>query len=112
MEFQQLKDTLDNIMMIRKMDAQLETYYLRRDMQHILELSTSAYQEIEDPVLREKLVQGVLHARNTTLFSRAVPELAKGNGFLAVGVLHLLHDDGILAQMENAGYAIFPASSR
>jgi uncharacterized protein YbaP (TraB family) len=106
-----LNDTLNNLEQIRQLDSTLEQLYLQRDMQKIIELSSHAYIEVSDKALREKLVQGIIHARNQTLFSKALPELEKGNRFMAVGVLHLPHEDGILAQLESAGYFIFPASS-
>jgi uncharacterized protein YbaP (TraB family) len=105
---QLLQDTLDALPQIRALDAQLEQEYLAGDMTKIAGLKSRMYEEIHDTALREKLVNAVLIERNNHFAQRIEPELAKGNQFIAVGVLHLPNKEGIMAQLEHAGYNIFP----
>lgn len=52
---------------------------------------------------RELLVK-----RNRDMRERALPLLAKGNAFIAVGALHLVGEGGLVALLRNAGYDVTP----
>lgn len=63
---------------------------------------------MSDPALEDKLVHGLLQARNTRMLERAQPYLQRGGAFIAVGALHLPGDDGLIALLRQAGYRLTP----
>jgi uncharacterized protein YbaP (TraB family) len=46
--------------------------------------------------------------RNRKMRTRALPLLSKGKIFIAVGALHLIGEDGLVALLQNAGYTLEP----
>lgn len=50
--------------------------------------------------------QAMITNRNKTMAERALPILAKGNTFMAVGALHLPGADGLVEQFRKAGYTV------
>jgi uncharacterized protein YbaP (TraB family) len=48
----------------------------------------------------------LIDARTLRMRDRALPLLAKGAAFVAVGAAHLAGEDGLLRQLENEGYTI------
>ena len=50
----------------------------------------------------------ILIKRNREMRVKALPLLAKGGAFIAVGALHLVGEDGLVALIRNAGYAVTP----
>ncbi len=59
------------------------------------------YAEFQDLLIRQ---------RNATMVERAVPMLEKGNVFMAVGALHLPGKEGIVALLQDAGFAVEPVA--
>ncbi|HSO48240.1 MAG TPA: TraB/GumN family protein [Rhizobiaceae bacterium] len=55
------------------------------------------YAEFQDLLVRK---------RNAVMVERATPFLEKGNVFMAVGALHLPGKEGIVALLQNAGFAV------
>jgi len=50
----------------------------------------------------------MVDGRNRTMRTRALPLLAEGNVFIAVGALHLVGENGLVALLRNAGYEVDP----
>ena len=48
----------------------------------------------------------LLAGRNATMLERAAPLLAKGGAFVAVGALHLVGKDGLIARVRAEGYNV------
>lgn len=48
----------------------------------------------------------MVNARNRTMAERAVPIVAKGNAFIAVGALHLPGEQGLVSLLRSRGYTI------
>ena len=48
----------------------------------------------------------LIDERNVTMRDRALPLLAKGGAFIAVGALHLPGDKGLVALLREAGYTV------
>jgi len=50
----------------------------------------------------------MVDGRNRTMRTRALPLIAEGNVFIAVGALHLVGEKGLVALLRNAGYQVDP----
>ncbi len=71
------------------------------------EFKTSA--ALGPDVARRQLAQAfdlLLKQRNQNWLDTLLPTLEQGNAVIAVGALHLISDDGLLAILEREGYAI------
>lgn len=53
--------------------------------------------------------EAVVTARNRTMLKRAEPILDQGDAFIAVGALHLPGEEGLVALLRRAGYAVTAA---
>jgi uncharacterized protein YbaP (TraB family) len=50
----------------------------------------------------------LLTLRNPRMRDAALPILAEGDAFIAVGALHLIGDDGLVSLLRRAGYELTP----
>ena len=50
--------------------------------------------------------QAMVKARNGVMAERALPILARGDAFIAVGALHLPGEEGLIEQLRKAGYTV------
>lgn len=105
-----LRDTLDNIDAIRKQNDQLLTLYLKGNLKGIDDLRSTAFNEVRNSKLRGYMRYSLITQRNNKMLKKILPHLARGNSFVAVGAMHLPGTDGLLTQLEEAGYFIWPAS--
>lgn len=53
--------------------------------------------------------QTMITSRNKVMVDHALPILAKGNAFMAVGALHLPGPEGLVEDFRKAGYTVTPA---
>ncbi len=70
-----------------------------------------ALEKIEMPFpplanMPDSFVQSMLVDRNRRMAQRALPYLAEGGAFIAVGALHLPGDDGLVALLRNHGFDV------
>jgi uncharacterized protein len=56
--------------------------------------------------------EALITTRNRTMAERAAPFLDAGGAFVAVGAMHLPGDDGLVALLRDAGYAVTPVAAR
>ncbi len=54
----------------------------------------------------EAFHDALLNERNKRIAERALPHLDEGGAFIAVGLAHLLGDDGIIALLREQGYSV------
>ncbi|MBN9232713.1 MULTISPECIES: TraB/GumN family protein [Phyllobacteriaceae] len=54
--------------------------------------------------------EAIVNKRNTVMAERALPILAKGNVFMAVGALHLPGAEGLVEDFRKAGYTVTAAN--
>jgi len=50
----------------------------------------------------------IIVKRNRTMRTRLMPLLGKGGAFVAVGALHLIGEDGLVALLRRAGFDVMP----
>jgi uncharacterized protein YbaP (TraB family) len=61
-----------------------------------------------DPRAFDGFYKAMLTVRNPRMRDAALPLLKKGRAFIAVGALHLVGDDGLVALFRAAGYEVTP----
>jgi len=56
----------------------------------------------------EDFREALITKRNRTMRTRALPLLAEGGAFIAVGAMHLIGEDGLVQLFRDAGYTVVP----
>lgn len=100
-----LESTLDGL---AELDAWLEKAtlaYLARDLSRIANLYAESMSEVVDEAQRS-FDRYIVTERNHRMVARMKTWLAAGDAFVAVGVLHLPGDDGILRLLRRQGYTV------
>lgn len=100
-----LTDTINMYPEIEEMHAQLMQAYLDRNLRQLYEMSMRMMQS-GDQQLNQQLENSLLNERNQRMLQRMQPQLKKGNAFIAVGVLHLPGEKGLLQLLKQAGYQL------
>ena len=62
--------------------------------------------EADDPAGYAAFEQAMVTGRNKVMADHAMPILAKGNAFMAVGALHLPGEEGLVELFRKAGYTV------
>ncbi len=91
-------------------DDMIETMvqlYLKRELGVIWPLQEQLWQSVgHDPKSFKTFQTELLGKRNAKMRDAALPLLAKGSAFIAVGALHLPGDDGLVEHFRKAGYTV------
>jgi uncharacterized protein YbaP (TraB family) len=83
--------------------------YLGRKLSSLLVLTTQGLPTDEpDPAMITYLTENLINKRNKVMLERALPLVAKGNAFIAVGAAHLPGDQGLVELFRKAGYEVTP----
>lgn len=106
-QIQLLRDAVDNLDKIDRMNAEVLVLYKRRDLAGMLALN-ERYMKDGDPAVSRDLEQRLIIDRNRTMVERMQPHLQAGNAFVAVGALHLPGDQGLLGLLDRRGYTVKP----
>jgi uncharacterized protein YbaP (TraB family) len=101
-----LNDTIDSI---DELDASNEAFmqaFIQRDLKTLHQLAEQSFAMTSDVELREYIEQKLLYERNSSMAARIAPRLRKGNTMVAIGALHLMGEQGILAHLEKQGWRV------
>jgi uncharacterized protein len=101
----------DSIRDLDKLDAANEEFmqaYIARDLRQLDRLAEQSFATTTDAELRDYIRNALLIRRNGVMTERLLPYLRKGDVLVAVGALHLMGEQGILAQLEQQGWHIQP----
>ncbi len=98
-----LRDTICNHKSIIKETKILIDLYVQRDILGILNFNNKKYFN-ED--LYKRYMQLMLHDRNKKMVDKMINEFEYGDVFVAVGILHLISEQGILEKLSNQGYKL------
>lgn len=83
--------------------------YLAREMGKVLPMQAEMIRaQGLDPSAMESFRHALLTVRNPRMRDAALPILAKGEAFIAVGALHLIGENGLVALLRQAGYEVTP----
>jgi uncharacterized protein YbaP (TraB family) len=102
-------DAIDRMDEIRQINRELFEAYGAKDLLTIYEIGETSFAAFENPVFAEKMKHFLITERNRKMVVRMIPHLNKGRTFIAVGALHLLGNDGLLATLEEKGFSISQA---
>ncbi len=80
--------------------------YVDRDLVHLYEVVSTAGEG--DAMLADRFNQRLILERNDRMAERLLPMVGEGGHFVAVGAMHLPGENGLLAQLEAAGFAMSP----
>ena len=81
--------------------------WLQRDIETLLALSKKNMESLPDS-LQERFMDMLVRERNRRMAERAAPSLQEGEAFIAVGVLHLVGDEGLVTLLQNQGMTVTP----
>jgi len=98
-----LRDTICNHKSIIKETKTLVDLYVQRDILGILNFNNKKY---FDEDLYKRYMQLMLHDRNKKMLSKMINEFENSGIFVAVGILHLISERGILEELSNQGYKL------
>lgn len=79
--------------------------YLDEDLARLVELMEQNPM-MPDPQAQAEFKRRMITERNTRMVKRMQPQLDKGGAFVAIGALHLPGEEGIIQQLQNAGYEV------
>ncbi|MGD8783121.1 MAG: TraB/GumN family protein [Thioalkalispiraceae bacterium] len=100
-----LKQAIEDYPSLPGKIAKLIRYYLNRDLRGLYIYSQSEMKRA-DPAISAILQNKLVNERNHRMVNRMLPRLKKGKAFIAVGVLHLPGENGILQLLEDRGYQL------
>lgn len=95
-----LDDMLAELPKVERSTKDMSTHYLSGDAEKLQVLLFDP----EDMKLHPQMYEDLLYGRNRAWIPKLLPELAKGNVFVAVGAAHLLGDKSVLRLLEKEGY--------
>lgn len=101
-----LRYAVDNYARMSAHTGRLVDAYVARDLSGMWRISQEDTDRPETRRLNEVFVERVLYSRNQRMAERMQARLAEGNGFIAVGALHLYGDRGVLAELQRRGYRV------
>ena len=104
-QIKMLEDSVEQHDQLSEMHDALIEAYLERDLR-TLRLLNEYYLSKSDPAVAELFDRRFITERNHLMVERMRPRLAEGGAFIAIGVLHLPGEEGILALLKNQGYEV------
>ncbi|MDX2156599.1 MAG: TraB/GumN family protein [Hyphomicrobiaceae bacterium] len=84
--------------------------YLAREIAKVWPLQMEMWRQAGfDTAAFASFRRELLTVRNARMRDAALPVLAEGGAFIAVGALHLVGEDGLVALLRAAGFEVTPA---
>lgn len=102
-----LKQTLQDHPELPALMEKVTNAWLQRDIEALLALSKQSVESLPEP-LQERFMDLLVRERNRRMAERAAPSLKQGEAFIAVGVLHLVGEEGLVALLRNQGMTVTP----
>lgn len=99
-----LTDTVCHYDVVEEDFSIMKSLYLQRDLAGLYNHSQRF--SINDEPVYKKLLQKLIVDRNITMVERMQPMLKKGKSFIAIGAMHLIGEQGVLALLEKQGYSV------
>lgn len=102
-----LRQTLKDHKKLPEMMETMTRAWLDRDMQKLAALNEENMDELPAG-LQKRFGRELVEMRNHRMAERALPILQKGGAFVAVGALHLVGDEGLVALLRGEGMKVTP----
>jgi len=103
-QVQLLTDTVCHYDIVEEDFTVMKSFYLKRDLGGLYNYA-QRYSMSNEPVYK-KLMKKLIVDRNNSMVERMQPLLDKGKSFIAIGAMHLMGTEGVLALLENEGYSV------
>ena len=100
-----LQGVLDEYKSYPQLFEKMTDAYLNRDLEGLLAMNEE-YSLSHDFELQQKVMARLLQQRNHRMAGRIVPQLDKGQVFVAVGALHLPGEEGLIQLLRQRGYTV------
>jgi uncharacterized protein YbaP (TraB family) len=100
-----LRSTLARRPDLGELHGALVDAYLSRDLEQLARLNRRSMADL-DPALVARIDQGMIVQRNAQMLERLLPFLDSGQGFIAMGALHLPGPEGVLEGLRERGYRV------
>ncbi|MEM7027001.1 MAG: TraB/GumN family protein [Pseudomonadota bacterium] len=98
-----LEDTICNHSNIIGDAKKLIDLYVARDLEGILAFNQQPH---HDEAVFERFMQAILYDRNDRVMNRIMRAFEEGNAFVAIGASHLADENGLLVQLQQAGFKL------
>jgi len=98
-----LKGTLKQLNELGNMNERIIELYLKDDLRGIADLASYYNDASGNPGFSKKFMNRINDQRNIRMVKRLASILESGNGFIAVGALHLTGENGILKLLKEKG---------
>ncbi len=86
---------------------QLLQAWLDRDLDRMATMSAENMADLPESIKKD-FSRNLVEARNHRMAERSMPLLQKGGAFIAVGTLHLVGDEGLVALLRQQGMKVSP----
>lgn len=102
-----LKQAIKDHAELSALMEEITNAWLQRDTNKLLALSKKNMESLPQQ-LQERFMDALLRERNRRMVERVAPLLKEGEAFVAVGVLHLVGDEGLVALLRKQGMTVTP----
>jgi len=105
-QIEMLAELLENYTESKKIEKKMIDSYMAKDLNRLAALIPESIAFSKNKPEAESMLEKLIYHRNVKMAQRAEKYFAAGNGFMAVGALHLPGERGVLDLLENNGYKI------
>jgi uncharacterized protein YbaP (TraB family) len=102
-----LDHALDDYQRVGEIHDEMVQVYLQDNLQALDDLSSEQFAVLDEKISSYFVDLGI-NARNHQMVKNALPKLAEGRVFIAVGALHLPGPEGLIHMLRQAGYELQP----
>lgn len=100
-----LQHTIKEYPQLAQQIEQLLIAWLDRDLQKMITMSRESMQELPAGV-QNRFGRSLVELRNHRMAERSLPVIHQGGAFIAVGTLHLVGDEGLVALLRQEGMKV------
>lgn len=100
-----LDHALDDYQRVGEIHDEMVQVYLQDNLQALDDLSSEQFAVLDEKISSYFIDLGI-NARNRQMVETALPKLAEGRVFIAVGALHLAGPEGLIHLLREAGYEL------
>ncbi len=100
-----LQQALDEYPQLAQQIEQLKLAWLNRDLEKMGAMSQESMEELPAG-LQQRFGRSLVERRNHRMAERSLPMLREGGAFIAVGTMHLIGEEGLVALLRGEGMKV------